>query len=110
MTDYTDDALLKFSLDDPELEQHRNFLLNARRQARHDFIGAHVTMMEWQTAAVDPENPALNAEGGGQAGAAAQRKENCRTRYAELDRILSGVPKKAAEAKQATTSRKPADG
>jgi hypothetical protein len=87
-----DNELLSFTLNDPDLEQHRDFLRSARRQARQDFIGAHVAELEWSTPSVDSEHAGLTQEAANAAAAARQRKENVRRRYAELDRILAGVP------------------
>ena len=98
MSKPTDDELLTFSLNDPDLEQHREYLRQVRRQARQDFIGAHVAEIEWSTPAVSSDNASLTQEATNNAAAARQRKENVRARYAELDRILAGVPaKKDAE-------------
>jgi len=89
---YSDDNLLRFTVDDPDLEKHRDYLRNARAQARNDFIGAHVTMLEWQTEPLTEDTAALNQEAKASGAAAAQRKENCRTRYAELDRLVKALP------------------
>lgn len=97
MAGYTDDELLSIVPTDPDLEQYRDFIRNARRQARQDFIGAHVAMVEWSTKTVNEELSALNDEANRNVAAAAQRKENCRTRYAELDRIYSQLPSKGHE-------------
>lgn len=100
---YSDDHLLHFTVDDPDLEKHRDYLRNARVQARNDFIGAHVTMLEWQTEALTEDTAALNQEAKGNAAAAAQRKENCRTRFAELDRLVKALPAQP-KAKSATSA------
>lgn len=110
MDDYSDNELLKFTLNDPDLEKHRDYLRNARAQARNDFIGAHVTLLEWMTEALSEDTAAMNQEAKGNAAAAAQRKENCRSRYAELDRLVKALPAavkekgpSAAAAKAAST-------
>lgn len=93
----TDEEMMLFSVNDPDIEEHRNQIRQMRRSARWEFIAAAAAEVEWSTQVLNTDNDQQQLENRRNAQAAQQRKENMRRRYGFLDELLSGMPKVPSE-------------
>lgn len=103
--DYSDEKLLGFTLNDPDIEDYRNFVRNERRGARQQFMAAHALVTEWETESLDAANDALSAERKARLAAAQQNKENLRAKFAEWDRIYQSFPEPAKKSATGAVAR-----